>query len=324
MTFYAPSSPVELENAFEVLLMDDDDDETSHSPQENDEEDEDDVPPPVNHEGAPPPQVQCGVMGSLEPPCNAVGLIDRYFLGEHHLYQHPVYRRTKECSVNSPDYGPLLPTSPQWCLAPFDPEGILSSLMAAITCFVGLQCGHIALHFKGNMQRVFLWSLSSFPLLILGYVLDVLGVPFSKPLYTLSYMCITAGTSGFLLTIIFYIVSLFFYTLVFFVIIRLLHRGERKENILRLLSNQLFLLYGLTTGAIAARQLSGHFWSNSKLGCKSVGSGIRITLVDNTESVLQFMLHSKKWGTLAFVLLEILFRGLVAGVLDMKRVYYRL
>lgn len=33
--------------------------------------------------------------GSLEPPCNVVGLIDRLLLGEKHLYQRPVYRRTK-------------------------------------------------------------------------------------------------------------------------------------------------------------------------------------------------------------------------------------
>ncbi|MCD7468052.1 hypothetical protein HAX54_005839 [Datura stramonium] len=30
-----------------------------------------------------------------------------------------------ECSVNSPDYGPLPSNAPGWCLAPFDPEGIL-------------------------------------------------------------------------------------------------------------------------------------------------------------------------------------------------------
>ncbi|XP_028083737.1 heparan-alpha-glucosaminide N-acetyltransferase-like isoform X2 [Camellia sinensis] len=151
--------------------------------------------------------VHCGMRGSLQPPCNAVGLVDRFFLGVQHLYQHPVYRRTKECSVNSPDYGPLPLNSPEWCLAPFDPEGILSSLMAAITCVVGLHYGHIIVHFKGHRQRVFWWSISSFPLLISGYVLKVLGIPFSKPLYTLSYMCITAGASGFLLTIIFYIVD---------------------------------------------------------------------------------------------------------------------
>nr|POF24382.1 hypothetical protein CFP56_35360 [Quercus suber] len=48
----------------------------------------------------------------------------------------------------------------------------------------------------------------SFPLLIAGYVLELLGVPFCKPLYTLSYMCITAGASGLFLTIIFYIVDI--------------------------------------------------------------------------------------------------------------------
>ncbi|MBA0717893.1 hypothetical protein Golax_005669, partial [Gossypium laxum] len=130
--------------------------------------------------------VHCGVRGSLEPPCNAVGYID---------------------SVNSPDYGPLPPHSPEWCLAPFDPEGILSSLMAVLTCIVGLHFGHILLHHKGQMHRVVLWSMSSFALLFSGFVLQLLGIPFSKPLYTLSYMCITAGASGLFLTIIFYIVD---------------------------------------------------------------------------------------------------------------------
>ncbi|KAI3771536.1 hypothetical protein L6452_02701 [Arctium lappa] len=32
---------------------------------------------------------------------------------------------SKECSVSSPDYGPLPPNAPAWCLAPFDPEGRL-------------------------------------------------------------------------------------------------------------------------------------------------------------------------------------------------------
>ncbi|KAE8703589.1 hypothetical protein F3Y22_tig00110467pilonHSYRG00104 [Hibiscus syriacus] len=76
--------------------------------------------------------------------------------------------------------------------------------MAVLTCFVGLHFGHILLHYKGQMHRVVLWSISSFTLLIFGFGLQVLGIPFSKPLYTLSYMCITAGASGLFLTIIFY------------------------------------------------------------------------------------------------------------------------
>lgn len=31
----------------------------------------------------------------------------------------------QECSINSPDYGPMPPDAPSWCQAPFDPEGLL-------------------------------------------------------------------------------------------------------------------------------------------------------------------------------------------------------
>lgn len=89
------------------------------------------------------------------------------------------------------------------------------------------------------MQRVTFWFVSSLPLLLLGYLLNVLGnssflmdlllftstsifyishlyiflklsgIPYSKPLYTLSYMFITAGASGVLMTAIYFIVRLF-------------------------------------------------------------------------------------------------------------------
>ncbi|KAI3746669.1 hypothetical protein L6452_09108 [Arctium lappa] len=58
---------------------------------------------------------------------------------------------SKECSVNSPDYGPLPPNAPTWCLAPFHPEGRLSSLMADITCFLGFQYGQVIVHYKISM-----------------------------------------------------------------------------------------------------------------------------------------------------------------------------
>ncbi|KAL3604463.1 hypothetical protein D5086_005322 [Populus alba] len=61
--------------------------------------------------------VNCGVKGSLEAPCNAVGLIDQFF----------------SC-VNSPDYRPLVPDSPGWFLAPFDSKGILRS--DKLQCFL--------------------------------------------------------------------------------------------------------------------------------------------------------------------------------------------
>uniref|UniRef100_A0A6N2M913 Heparan-alpha-glucosaminide N-acetyltransferase catalytic domain-containing protein n=1 Tax=Salix viminalis TaxID=40686 RepID=A0A6N2M913_SALVM len=206
--------------------------------------------------------VNCGVKGSLEPPCNAVGLIDRFFLGEHHLYQHPVYRRTKgfnsslnhlikrvltvtvsqQCSVNSPDYGPLPPSSPGWCLAPFDPEGILSSLMAAITCFLGLQFGHILVHFKVDVKH------------------------FRKPTMILQWMGMNA-----------------------------------------------LIIYALAACDLFPAAIQGFYLGSPENN-----------MVDGTESLFQVMLHSKKWGTLVFVIVEILFWGLVAGFLHSKGIYARL
>ncbi|KAJ7973031.1 Heparan-alpha-glucosaminide N-acetyltransferase [Quillaja saponaria] len=237
--------------------------------------------------------VPCEVWGSLEPPCNAVGFIDRIILGENHLYQRPVYRRTKECSVNSPDYGPLPPNSPGWCMAPFDPEGILSSVMAGITCFVGLQFGHILVHFQGHKGRVLLWSIFSFALLILGYILEVIGIPLSKPLYTLSYMCTTAGASGLFLTIIFYIVDV---------------KQVRKPMVLlQWTGMNALIVYSLAACELFPAAVQGFYWCSPENN-----------LVDGTEYLLQALLHSKKWGTLVFVMAEILFWGFVSGVLHKK------
>ncbi|XP_015572452.1 heparan-alpha-glucosaminide N-acetyltransferase isoform X2 [Ricinus communis] len=243
--------------------------------------------------------VICGVRGSLEPPCNAVGLIDRFLLGEHHLYQRPVYRRTKQCSVNSPDYGPLPPNSPPWCLAPFDPEGILSSLMAAVTCLLGLQFGHVLVHLKDHMQRILVWLISSFSLLVTGFVLKLIGIPFSKPLYTLSYTCITTGASGLLLTIIFYAVDV--------------KHFRKAIAILQWMGMNALIIYALAACDLFPAALQGFYWQSPENN-----------LVDGTEFLLRAMLHSEKWGTLAFVIAEILFWGLVAGFLHCKGVYVKL
>ncbi|RWW13252.1 hypothetical protein BHE74_00059660 [Ensete ventricosum] len=52
------------------------------------------------------------------------------------------------CSIDSPASGPLPPDAPSWCQAPFDPEGLLSSVMAIVTCLIGLQFGHVIVHLK--------------------------------------------------------------------------------------------------------------------------------------------------------------------------------
>ncbi|CAN0888913.1 Heparan-alpha-glucosaminide N-acetyltransferase [Linum grandiflorum] len=243
--------------------------------------------------------VHCGVRGSLDPPCNAVGLVDRAFLGLEHLYQHPVYTRTEQCSVNSPDYGPLPPNAPNWCRAPFDPEGILSSMMAAITCFIGLHFGHMLLHVKDNVHRLFVWTATSLSLLIAGYVLVLLGIPLSKPLYTLSYTFVTAGASGLTLAFIFYIVDV---------------KQFRKPGLaMQWMGMNALIVYSLAACEIFPAVLQGFYLFSPKNN-----------LVDGTEWVLQKVLHSQKWGTLAFVMMEILFWSLFSGFLHSKGLYIKL
>ncbi|KAJ6384545.1 hypothetical protein OIU78_027783 [Salix suchowensis] len=41
--------------------------------------------------------VECAVRGKLDPPCNAVGFIDRKILGINHMYQHPAWKRSECC-----------------------------------------------------------------------------------------------------------------------------------------------------------------------------------------------------------------------------------
>ncbi|CAA0831971.1 Protein of unknown function (DUF1624 [Striga hermonthica] len=253
---------------------------------------------PISH-GAIRKIVHCGIRCNLQPPCNVVGFIDRIVLGEKHLYQRPVYRRTKECSINSPDYGPLPPNSPVWCLAPFDPEGILSSVMAAVTCFAGLHYGHILVHFRGQMLRVLLWSLSSLTLLLLGFFLNLLGVPFSKPLYTLSYMFITAGASGFLLTAIYFMVDI--------------KCIKKPTMIFKWMGMNALIVYALAACDLFPAALQGFYWRSPENN-----------LVDWFERSLQLLFQSNKWGTLVFVMVEILFWGVVAGFLHMKRIYIKL
>ncbi|KAL2226709.1 UNVERIFIED_CONTAM: Heparan-alpha-glucosaminide N-acetyltransferase [Sesamum indicum] len=184
--------------------------------------------------------VKCGVHGDTGPACNAAGMIDRMILGVQHLYRRPIYARTQQCSINSPDYGPLPPNAPSWCQAPFDPEGILrgskqfmfdafirplytflelplvlsvftvnlilsfcSTMMAIVTCLIGLQFGHVVVHFKDHRNRLLLWLAPSSAFIVLGLLCDIFGMHINKALYSFSYTCVTSGLAGFLLATIY-------------------------------------------------------------------------------------------------------------------------
>ncbi|GMY26993.1 isoform 2 of heparan-alpha-glucosaminide n-acetyltransferase [Fagus crenata] len=119
-------------------------------------------------------KVKSSVRGDLGPACNSAGMIDRYILGLDHLYMKPIYRNLKECNIFAK--GQVSESSPPWCHAPFDPEGILSSLTATATCIIGLQYGRILAHLQDHKGRLNNWSLFSISSVILGLFLAFIGM----------------------------------------------------------------------------------------------------------------------------------------------------
>ncbi|KHN43304.1 Heparan-alpha-glucosaminide N-acetyltransferase [Glycine soja] len=98
--------------------------------------------------------VTCGVRGKLDPPCNAVGYIDR-----------------EACTENSPYEGPFKKNAPSWCYAPFEPEGILSSISAILSTIIGLHFGHVLIHLQDHPSRLKHWLLLGLALLTSGLIL---------------------------------------------------------------------------------------------------------------------------------------------------------
>ncbi|XP_024994030.1 heparan-alpha-glucosaminide N-acetyltransferase-like [Cynara cardunculus var. scolymus] len=181
--------------------------------------------------------VKCSIRGDLGPACNAAGMIDRYVLGINHLYQKPVYRNLKECNISKG--GQVPESSPSWCYAPFEPEGILSSLTASVACIIGLQYGHILTELQGHKDRLCNWSLMSILLLILGSLLALIGIPLNKSLYTISYLLVTSAASGITFCALYLLVDVYGWRRVAFV---LEWMGKHSLSIFILVTSNLIVI----------------------------------------------------------------------------------
>ncbi|GKC23852.1 hypothetical protein Tco_1026002 [Tanacetum coccineum] len=58
------------------------------------------------------------------------------------------------CTLASPEVGDLRPDAPTWCRAPFEPEGLLSSISSILSGVIGIHYGHVLIHFKGHVERL--------------------------------------------------------------------------------------------------------------------------------------------------------------------------
>ncbi|KAF9684506.1 hypothetical protein SADUNF_Sadunf04G0125200 [Salix dunnii] len=188
--------------------------------------------------------VKCSVRGDLGPACNSAGMIDRYVLGINHLYKKPVYRNLKECNMST--NGQVPESSPSWCHAPFDPEGVLSSITAAVACIIGLQYGHSLAHLQDHKQRMQNWILFSLSLLLVGLILAAIGDPVNKSLYTFGYMLITSASAGIKYSAIYLLVDVYGYRCLTFV---LEWMGKHSLSI-----------FVLITSNLAVIAIQGFYW----------------------------------------------------------------
>ncbi|XP_074275683.1 uncharacterized protein LOC141599546 [Silene latifolia] len=192
-------------------------------------------------------EIKCGLRGDLSPACNSAAMIDRFVLGTSHLYAKPSYGNLKEC--NKTRFG-IPESSPSWCHAPFDPEGILGSLTAAVTCIIGLQFGHILVQMQDHKERLHWWSVLSVYCSMLGLLLATIGVPLNKSLYTVSYTLVTTACAGFTFNAFYLLVDVWGY--------------RRLMSILEWMGVHSLSIFILLTSNIAIVVLQGFYLGSPK------------------------------------------------------------
>ncbi|KAJ8500572.1 hypothetical protein OPV22_011124 [Ensete ventricosum] len=247
-------------------------------------------------------KVICGTRGSLDPPCNAVGYVDRQVLGINHMYRRPAWKRSKACTYGSPHAGPLRDDAPPWCQSPFEPEGIVSSISAILSTIIGVHFGHVLVHMKSHLNRLKQWISIGISLLVFGIILHFThAIPLNKQLYSFSYVCVTAGAAA--------IVFCIFYFLVDILGLRNLFRP------LEWIGMNAMLVFVMAAEGIFEGFLNGWYYESTNN-----------TLVYWIQKHIFIKVwHSRRVGILLYVVFaQILFWGLVAGVLHRLGIYWKL
>nr|GMD42223.1 heparan-alpha-glucosaminide N-acetyltransferase isoform X1 [Ipomoea batatas] len=254
--------------------------------------------------------VSCNVRGKLDPPCNAVGYVDRQVLGINHMYPHPAWKRSKACTKNSPYEGPFRNDAPSWCWAPFEPEGILSSISAILSTVIGVHFGHVLIHFKvrsatamhDHSSRLLHWIAMGLVLLLLGIILHFTNaIPLNKQLYTLSYVCVTSGAAALVFSAFYILVDI----------------GKLRYVFMPLewIGMNAMLVYVMAAEGIFAGFINGWYYDDP-----------HNTLVYWIQKhVFIGVWHSKRVGTLMYVIFaEILFWAIIAGLFHWLGIYWKL
>lgn len=240
--------------------------------------------------------------GKVDPPCNAVGYVDREVMGTNHMYQHPAWKRSKACTRSSPYKGPFKKDAPSWCWAPFEPEGILSSISAILSTLIGVHFGHVLMHIKGHSCRLKHWVVMGLFLLFLGITLHFThAIPLNKQLYTFSYVCVTSGAAALVFSTFYVLVDIWKLWYLFLP--------------LEWIGMNAMLVYVMAAEGIFAGFINGWYYKNP-----------HNTLIYWIQKhVFIGVWHSTRVGILLYVIFaEILFWAIVAGVLHWLGIYWKL
>ncbi|XP_047335157.1 heparan-alpha-glucosaminide N-acetyltransferase [Impatiens glandulifera] len=246
--------------------------------------------------------VKCGMRGHLGPACNAVGFVDRAVWGVNHLYSQPVWSRLKACTIYSPDAGKLRDNAPTWCMAPFEPEGLLSSISAIMSGTIGIHYGHVLIHFKGHGERLKQWVTMGFGLIVIAIILHFTdGIPMNKQLYSFSYVCFTAGAAGLVFSGFYLIIDVW---------------GVRMPFLfLEWIGMNAMLVYVMAAQGIFAAFINGWYYKSPE---NSLVHWIQ-------KHVFIDVWHSRRLGTLLYVIFaEITFWAVVAGICHKLGIYWKL
>ncbi|KAG4130391.1 hypothetical protein ERO13_D09G141000v2 [Gossypium hirsutum] len=256
----------------------------------------------INHKEGKAYTVKCGMRGHLGPACNAVGYVDREILGKNHLYKSPAWQHLKACTLSSPRSGPFREDAPGWCHANFEPEGLLSSISAILSGTIGIHYGHVLMHFKGHSQRLKQWLSMAIGLLVLAFLLHFShAIPINKQLYTISYVCLTAGASGVVFSGFYILIDVW---------------GLRTPFLfLEWIGMNSMLIFVLGAQGILAAFINGWYYNNPD---KTLVTWIKTHVFIDAW-------HSWNLGTLLYVIFaEITFYGVLAGILHKLGMYWKL
>lgn len=171
-----------------------------------------------------------------------------------------------------------------------------------LSTIIGVHYGHVLVHMKSHMDRLKQWVTMGVALLLLGIILHFShAIPLNKQLYTLSYICVTAGAAGIVFSMLYFLVD----------VVRLRYVFAP----LRWVGMNAMLVYVMAAAGIFEGFLNGWYYD-----------GTNNTLVYWVRKhVFVGVWHSARVGILLYVLVaQILLWALLAGLLHRAGVYWKL